>query len=257
MKLFSTLSTAIILLSTSLSPAQEKGKLTKADKSALENIIVEKYYVSTESDASDTTGGILPKGSITYRIYVDLKPNYTLQAVFGVPSHELFIKTTTEFFNNKLEGKETGDKIDDKKINENTVALDSWVSMAGATKYHFGVPKSDDNNGSLITKKSLDKADGLIVGNVPAVAYFGLDLSFFNTPKANTFLTNNGSWATFGGIKGPTPDNKILIAQLTTDGKLSFELNIQIGTPNGATQQYVAKDPQGNEIKFKGLTYNK
>ena len=47
----------------------------------------------------------------------------------------------------------------------------------------------------------------------------------------------------------------VLIAQLTTNGKLSFELNLQIGTPTGGTIQFVAKNPEGNELKFKQLTY--
>jgi len=44
------------------------------DKKALEGIIVEKYYVATSADLKDTVGGALPKGSVTYRIYADLKP---------------------------------------------------------------------------------------------------------------------------------------------------------------------------------------
>jgi hypothetical protein len=238
--------------------AQVKAALSDADKSALEGIIVEKYYTSDVKDAPDTTGGALPVGSVTYRIYVDLKPGYTMQAVYGVPNHELRIQTTTEFFNNKYEsgGRQTGDLIDTKKINDNTVALDSWVTMGAATKSHFGILKTDDKDGSIISRKSLTKADGLMAGKVSPVAFFGLDLSFFHyANKAAIFSTTNGSWAVFGGVKGPTPDNRILIAQLTTNGKLSFELNIQIGTPTGGSVQYVAKNPEGVEIQFDALTY--
>ena len=71
------------------------------------------------------------------------------------------------------------------------------------------------------------------------------------------FFTDNGSWAIFGGIKGPTEENRVLIAQLATDGELSFELNIQMGTPTGASINYVAKNPQGTEIKYDGLIQNK
>ena len=236
--------------------AQARSILTDADKSALENIIVEQYYVANATDYSDTTGGVLPKGSVTYRIYVDMKPGYTMQAVYGLPKHMLRIATTTEFFNNTDGGSQTGDLINVKKINDNTVALDSWIAMGGATKSHFGILKTEDKDGSIIKRNSLDKADGLKTGKVPPVTYFGLDLLFFDNAKhPSVFTTDNGSWAIFGGVKGPTDDNKVLIAQLTTNGKLSFELNLQIGTPTGASVQFVAKNPEGSEILFKGLTY--
>ena len=51
------------------------------------------------------------------------------------------------------------------------------------------------------------------------------------------------------------PENRILIAQITTDGVFSFELNLQIGTPDGGTENYVARKPVGNEIQFAGLIY--
>ena len=38
----------------------------------LERVYIEKYYVSDANDATDTTGGILPAGSTTYRVYVDM-----------------------------------------------------------------------------------------------------------------------------------------------------------------------------------------
>ena len=48
------------------------------------------------SDANDATqnatGGVLPVGSVTYRIYVDMLPGYKFQAAYGVPGHEMRIK---------------------------------------------------------------------------------------------------------------------------------------------------------------------
>src|SRR5436190_1343744 len=87
-------------------------------QNGLEGIVVEKYYVS---DANDTTangtGGVLPVGSITYRIYVDMLPGYKFQAAYGVDvaptnvvstgDHELRIETTTLFFNNEDRGATT------------------------------------------------------------------------------------------------------------------------------------------------------
>ena len=45
----------------------------------IEKVIVEKYYISDEIDATDLTGGKVDSGSVTYRIYVDLKPGNILK----------------------------------------------------------------------------------------------------------------------------------------------------------------------------------
>lgn len=248
---------ALILLNETSLNAQVRTKITEADKLALEGVFIEKYYQATKEDIKDTTGGILPEGSITYRIYVDLKEGYHLQAVYGVPKHEFFFKTTTTFFNNNNGGGQSGDQILDRKINDNTVALDSWVTIGVATKDRFGVPKTDDTDGSLIKRATLDKADGLVIaGQTQKLLYYGLNLDFFSdTKSASYFHSDNGSLAVVGGGKGSTPVNKVLIAQLTTNGKLSFELNVQVGTPTGGTVQFVAKNPEGEEIQFKQLTH--
>jgi len=246
----------IIIGNTSLF-AQTKSGLTKEDASALEGVIIEKYYEATKEDTQDTSGGVLPEGSVTYRIYIDMKPGYHLQAVYGVPKHEMFLKTTTKFFNNTNGGGQSGDQIFDRKLNDNTVALDSWVTIGVASRTRFGILKTEDNDSSILKRKTLDKADGYISGGqIQKLLYYGFDLSFFSNAKnASYFHSDNGSWATVGGGKGKTKENRVLIAQLTTNGKLSFELNVQIGTPTGATVQYVAKNPEGAEIQFKQLTH--
>ena len=247
---------SVMLMSVSLK-AQNKNEIAVDDKSGLEGIIVEKYYEYNPAEAMDTTGGALPKGSVCYRIYADLKTGYSLQAVYGVPNHALTIGTTTKFYNNVKWGNVTGDKIDDLKIIYNTGAFDSYLTMGAATDEHNGILKSEDTDGSVLKINSFKKADGLAAGKIKPIAFFGFDLLFFNNPvSASVFSGNNGSWAVFGGVKGPTPENKVLIAQLTTDGKLSFELNLQIGTPNGKTVNYVAKNPENSEIKLSFLTYS-
>ena len=234
----------------------ENRAFTRDDSSALENVIVEKYYVADSADCSDTTGGILPKGSITYRIYIDLKPGYSLQMVYGSPRHLLFLKTSTTFFNNSECSAYSGFNIDAKKINKNTVALDSWLTMGAATRLHTGVLKSEDTDGSIIKRPSLEKADGLTNGNLPYFKPFNIDLNFFNNEKdASYFSTNNGAWAAMGGVKGPTAENRILIAQLTTNGKLSFKINVQVGTPQKGFIQFVAENPEGSELRFGRLTF--
>lgn len=255
--LFFLICTLNILCNNISISAQNKYIITHDDSLALENIIVEKYYVSDSTDYKDSAGGVLPVGSVTYRIYIDMKPGYKLQLIYGNQKHELFIQTTTTFFNNKICNAETGYSIDAKKLNSNTIALDSWVTMGAASRIHTGILKSEDKDGSLLIRPALSKADGLTKWIFPDFKIFNIDLNFFNdTKNAVRFSSNNGGWAAPGGVNGPTAENRVLIAQLTTTGKLSFELNIQIGTPSGGYVQFVAKNPEGSEIQFNKVTYN-
>ena len=239
--------TSIILSSYSFVHAQTLYKPSADDVKALEHVIVEKYYTATADDCKDTIGGKLAKGSITYRIYVDLKPGYKLETVYGSDIHPLVIETSTCFFNDTILGAATGDNIIRYNVNKHNVALDSWLSMGCATNLHNAVLKSEDKDSSFITcKEQLKTSDGLKYGNISAVVYFGNNLRFFkDSIPAKRFYINDAAWANFAWVEGPTPSNSILVAQLTTDGVLSFKLNVQIGTPTGETIRFVA---QANEL---------
>lgn len=240
----------------------------------LENIIVEKYYIADANDAAKSKGQ-LPAGSVTYRIFIDMLPAYRFQAAYGVPGHELRIETTTSFYNNEEAGAATANDIPANKLQENTLMLDSWFSVGAAAKNMYALLKSDDTsqaitnaNGMLQSKNSLAgiplrERDGMYFSSPMAVVtFFGIDSSMISMfdkqnikPNGQVFSTDNGSWASFGGAIGPTPDNKVLIAQITTDGIFSFKLNIQIGTPDGGVENYVAENPVGNEIQLSSLIY--
>jgi hypothetical protein len=171
----------------------------------------------------------------------------------------LYLKTTTSFFNNTQIMAETGFNIDAKSLHIGTIALDSWITMGAASRLHTGIPRSEDSDEfSFITnRKSLSKIDGLTKAALPKFQLFNVDLSSFDsTNTANCFSTRNGGWAALGGVVGPTPENRVLIAQLTTNGKLSFGINVQIGTPSGGSVQFVYRDTEGSGIQFEGLTNN-
>ena len=244
----------------------------------LENVIVEKYYVSDANDTSvNLVGGILPVGSVTYRIYVDMLPGFRFQAGFGIPGHELKIETTTLFFNNEDRGATTPTYTKNQAQN-NSVMLDSWLSVGAACSGQFGILKSEDDGISTVMNgenppvlQNADSSagipimlqDGLIAGSPEQVTTVGIstEIAVFDNQNDGTngplFSTSNGSWASLNGSIGPdSMDNKVLIAQITTDGVFSFELNIQIGTPSGDVEQYVAKDAVGNEILFPALIFS-
>lgn len=228
------------------------------DSAALEGIVVETYYISDANDAADTDGAGVPQltaGAKTYRIYVNMKPGYILESVFGNTEHPLDLTTTTEFWNNTDRGDVTGDLIDAARLDENTVALDSWISMGAASDDHWGLPKVADTDGSVVGGSNNDggsngvpggllvnndaligipltTADGLLAGTVPTVTTIGLTLDVLNDTPGASLATTNGAWAILGGTSGGTNDNSVLIAQLTTSGQLSFHLNMRVGIPD-------------------------
>jgi len=258
-----------LLLSSSLIFAQ-----------GLEDVIVETYYVSDSNDATDSDGGMLVEGSVTYRIFIDMGEGYELQAVYGNENHLLRIKTSTYFFNNEDRGEETGDLVNDIRLDENTVALDSWLTLSAASDAHIGVLKEADFDGTIIGGDNNDggsagitggllsnenplagmpltNSDGIILGVIPSgVISVGLNLAAFADVNAGTvFESNGGAWSVLEGVQGPTAANQVLIAQITTNGDLEFELNIQLGAPDGGTEKYVASNPIADETSFAKLSY--
>ncbi len=240
-------------------------------QNGLENIIVEKYYVSNADDAAASVG-ILPVGSVTYRIFVDMKQGYKFQAAYGVPTHTLFMKTTRSFFNNEDRGAVTP-TFTKTQAKSNTVMLDSWLSGGAACAGNYGILKADDDavgtvvNADGILKNTdpmagipLTDRDGLKLGTPGSFTIVGPEaeaqIAVFDavSQAGNSFILTDGAWSCLAGAVGADTTNKVLIAQITTDGEFSFELNIQIGK-DGNAENYVAKDAINQEIMFPDLTY--
>lgn len=244
-------------------------------QNGLENVIVEKYYISDANDTMcNSIGGNLPIGSVTYRIYVDMLPGYRLHTVYGNKNHELIIKTGTKFFNNAYVGNVIGNVIPRRNLNKNTVMLDSWLSVGAAGENLYGIMKEDDDtietvlhetpcllNANPLAGIPIKSRDGLRSGiKVPRPTFFRIDsiANIFNTQIIGSSLTtNNGAWGCLGGAIGPDSltTNRLLIAQLTTNGILSFELNIQVGKQSSKPEKYVARNPIDGEIQLPSLIY--
>lgn len=248
-------------------------KTLAISQNGLESIIVEKYYISDANDtASNKFSGKLPIGSVTYRIFVDMLPGYRFQAAYGDKNHELRIATTTQFFNHS-QGDIIPNVIVPDYLKENTLMLDSWLSAGAGAGFNYGILKQDDDTvETVVHEKSflqnenplagipVKQRDGLLVGVPPRVSIFGIDsaITIFNkTTNGSVFTTKEGLWGCLAGAKGVDSlnTNRVLIAQLTTDGDFSFELNLQIGKPKETPQKYVAKNPLEKEIQLQGLIY--
>ena len=128
----------------------------------LENVLVEKYYISDDFDALDTNGGKLLSGSTTYRIYIDLAQGSKLISVYADKNHPFSIKSTKPFFNHKIEGQSFGKDFTSNRLSkEGTLALDSWLTLgqigkSNVDKTYYGLPKEEDKDSSIIGGKLND-----------------------------------------------------------------------------------------------------
>ena len=232
----------------------------------LEKLIVEKYYVSDNFDATDTIGGTLTPGSVTYRVYADLLPNTKINKIFGEPNHPFVIQSSTNFFNNKSQGQSFGKDFSKAFLSENTVALDTYITIGQlakqGSKTFFGLPKDMDNDGSFIGGQNNDGGSQMIanglLNNQDAAA--GIPLTVAD--GIDTMVIGSSTWTSFGvqdfitqvdstifgslvtgnvfnsedfylassiPIDGVSADtNLVLLAQLTTTGDLHFEMNLEL-----------------------------
>lgn len=242
-------------------------------QTGLDTVIVEKYYISNAAD-SIASVGTLPVHSVTYRIYIGMKQGYKFQMAYGDAVHPLYINTTTSFFNNEDYGSTTP-AFSFNNAKKNTVMLDSWLSAGAACNGYFGILKSKDNGvGTIVNNDGIlqnnDTAagipltvqDGLIAGSPGSCTLVGIDsvVSVLDATSlsGSSFMISNaigGAWSCLNGAMGPDTTNQVLIAQVTTKGRMSFKLNIQLGTPTGGIEKYVAENPTGTDVKRNFLTY--
>ncbi len=223
----------------------------------LEGIIVEKYHLANKEDVKKDKNKLLKEGAVTYRIYVDMAEGYALQAVFGVTGHPIEFKTTTSFYNPASGGNMMGTQVRTENLENKLVALDSWLTINLATRNHAGIQLKLDPDGSLLKSKPFIEKDGLITGKEPGLIPYNLELDPFDDGSQDSVYSAYDSvLGVYGGVQGPSEENQVLIAQLTTDGELSFEFNVQIASPEcGEFERYVAKNPVGAEIQHADLIY--
>jgi len=250
-------------------------------QNALEGIIVEKYYVSTKKDNSKKhLSGELPVGSTTYRIYVDMAPGCHFMAAYGSPGHPLEIKSSELIFNHVGNGAEHPLRIPERTYKKNVTALDSWITIGPAGEAYLGILKEADTlkdfgtvvpfeQGFLLSNKkemgySLQERDGFFRSKkIPDITLYNIDNNV-NVLRmetiGNTFRVEDGAWASLGkGLSGidSLGSNTILIAQITTKGQLTYELNLMLRNADGSVVNYVAKDPIEKEVLHKSLLSNK
>ncbi|WP_306640391.1 T9SS type A sorting domain-containing protein [Sanyastnella coralliicola] len=166
----------------------------------LNQIVVEEY--------TPAFGGV---GEPIYRIYAEMgDASDIVSAVFAIDQcHPLDVSTTTDFFNDALGG------INPSGINPAffavfpTIEADSWVTI--------GVDNSTQPGAADIGQAS----------TVPADPFTGS----VNTDPGANLLMDDGAWFTLPTSASALPtgvNNRVLLGQFTTDGDLSFNINLQV-----------------------------
>ena len=249
-----------------------------SSQAGLKEVFVEKYYTLGKNDyQKSNVSGATEKGLVTYRIYVELDSGFTLQAVYGSPTHLLKFSSTKSFYNHPGIGNTHPNIIPDKSLKKNLTILDSWITIGACAESFFAVPLKYqtkafpvviewekgyfENSKGRDTDFSFRDAPGMIYresDSLPQLTMYQIDeplKGLFAETKQSEILIENGAWACMGkGASAPKPyKNALLIAQLTTSGKVSYQMNLVVGTPNGKSIRYVASNPTSEELTHPTL----
>ncbi len=254
----------------------------------IERVNIETYYIADANDATDTTGGLLEEGAVTYRVFIDLLPGSKIISIYGDNNHPLVFSSDQPFFNHREEGITFGKDLNKNRLSSGTVPLDSYITLGQCSRSfsqgaYFGIPKDKDQDGSVVGGVNNDGgssqiAEGLLTNDdsrlgIPLTTADGLtfsnelpdswiDIGFIDlisnkdttifgasTPKSH-FNMNNVSLQN-SGVSGPdAKDNQILVAQLTTKGEISFEINLEVEIKEGDVfriVKYVGRNTALNE----------
>lgn len=177
-------------------------------------------------------------GLTTYRIFIDLEPDHVLQTIYGDAKHTLTLSTTTTFFNDSVHGVAFGEQLDPERLRSDSGWADSFLAFGFASASHKAIPLHLDTDGSILECKGQQadrcEQDGLVYAErVPTTMNMNVATGYVNSVKGGLIQTDNGGWGVLGGVKGNTPENLVLVAQLTTNGTLSYALNVQVRRPDG------------------------
>jgi len=232
----------------------------------IENVLVEKYYISDDFDGLDTNGGHLLPGSVTYRVYIDLAKGSKLLRIYGDNNHPFILKSTETIFNHKSDGQSFGKDFTKSRFNNNTVALDSWLTIGQISKTnnnqtYYGIPKDQDSDSSFIGGINNDGGSNAIPfgllnntnpnAGIPLFKKDGIQLvnntlnnwgdygvkNFLNSEDSTIFgsivtgkeFKSSNFYLRNDGTTGPdSVKNQILIAQVTTAGEISFAINVEV-----------------------------
>ncbi len=175
------------------------------------------FHLSVETYATDVVGGMT-----TYRVFLSTPDtNDFVSACIGDATNPLFLNTTTSFYQDPLGGT-TAASINPLYYGPFPNAeFDSWVTIGIAEQPVLSAGETD--------------VSVLVDPNVPS-----WEIGFGAGGNVDIGSPIGGGWyilpSSANGVSGA--DQKVLLAQLTTDGEISGQLYVQI-FPNGEQAQLI------------------
>ena len=153
------------------------------------------------------------EGMRTFRVYANFtNPNDQLTAVFAQDGNPMNIETTGEFYQNAIGGAFASDINPFADQVDPDVAYDSWFTIGG------------ENSNLNLSTVGTDAA----AANFEAGGAFEVD----NALGASWFVLPDMEPLAF-----PDENGQVLIAQLTTAGQVSLQVNLQYRAQNGENPQ--------------------
>ena len=197
----------------------------------LNGVVIEEHNPQIQAP-----GYVAPAGMVTYRIYAEFaSPLDKVSALYGLPlivnaqavgpCQQTRIETTTSWFNESMFGSNLGAGVNCAFFGfVPVIAADSWLSIGAQCNSDAGAAEIQ---AAVIDPPSLNP--------------------HFTTNNGTSFVMNDGAVFTLftspSGF-GSGPNNRVLLAQLTTSGEISYELNLQVFLGNN----------QANEVRYVAST---
>lgn len=140
----------------------------------------------------------------TYRVYAELKSESDqLMVVFGDKEHPMRISSDKPFYQMEGGAASAAELVNNKR--EDALRMDSWITIS-----------SDDNLH-------------------PAIQLMGMQLTEFETNGGELSSGQDGAWYILPNVKQSVvgSNKRVLLAQLTTKGKVIGQLNLMGKTRSG------------------------
>lgn len=230
--------------------------LNYASAQGLEHVLVEKIAVQPEAISADNN---LNANTFTYRVFIDMAPGYKLSNVVGTVLNPLIFKTTTQFYNDNVDG-DMFPLFRPRPLNTEPLYYDSWVTIGSYGKNNALtqlVPLSEDTDGiadgfmgvPLTSTTAIDPATDLEL-------FFGYDMGPSADGSTTGWDPENVIYYNVDGVSGAGTSNSVCIGQFTTDGEFSMEVPVRLISEGLPSEHYVIRSNHADDMQLSNeLSY--
>ncbi|MBN2484597.1 MAG: T9SS type A sorting domain-containing protein [Bacteroidales bacterium] len=187
-------------------------------------------YVEKITPSASAIAAGVPSGSITYRLFVKMEPDYEFLGCTGYdntnPLTYITIRSTEPFYNETSFGGASGASANPALFGVfPALEFDTYAADGRIGTSYVGVLKSVNPNGYIAINANSTPAGDISIPKPIAI---------LTNPAATELYDYNSGWIVAGAVGGPDEIlNTVFIGQLTTPGELTMELNISLQNPYG------------------------